>query len=258
MPDVDLSTVDESTIREVVRDELEQQSQTAMDSIPFTRREIVAGFGILGAGATLGAYGAVGRAAASNEGSGSIGTNENPLEAIYVNELHQNTDHITAESLTTEEVSIGGDWITATDSDHLQSLIGSVPIGTQIRLLNKEYEIDDISQESVILKGTQPMRGATVGTELSPETADEITVSGRSVNIHNVSLGGSDLAVTAGRFYGMYIDTMGAEISIGDDSAGLIVRGGSVTFESGTSGGWIIGPDAVTITDNGNNEVVVQ
>ncbi len=102
--------VTEEQIRSIVRDELENGTEQVADQIPFTRREILKGVSILGlgaAGAGLGTYGAVGKAAAqTSSGSGTIGTSDNPLEAIYVDQLYQNEDNITATTVDTERASI--------------------------------------------------------------------------------------------------------------------------------------------------------
>ena len=87
-----------------VEERLEKETKRIADAIPYTRREVLKGVTILGVGAAsagLATYGAVGRAAAeTGAGAGSIGTEEDPLAAIYVDELFQTTDHIVTDGLT--------------------------------------------------------------------------------------------------------------------------------------------------------------
>ena len=93
-----------------VEERLAAETNRIADAIPYTRREILKGVTILGVGAAsagLATYGAVGRAAAeTGEGAGSIGTEESPLAAIYVDELYQTTDHIVTDGLALNDGEI--------------------------------------------------------------------------------------------------------------------------------------------------------
>lgn len=73
--------------------QLEAQSNTHV-----SRRNVLGALGVATLGIGTGAYGATQRAAAQ-QGSGTIGTNDNPLDAIYVDQLYQNSDHVAADEL---------------------------------------------------------------------------------------------------------------------------------------------------------------
>lgn len=86
----------EAQIREIVREELdsalEELGAAEEETLEApTRRNVLRGAALLGGAAatlTLGQLAAVGQSAAQS-GSGTIGTSENPLAAIYVDDLIQ-------------------------------------------------------------------------------------------------------------------------------------------------------------------------
>ncbi|QSG02527.1 hypothetical protein [Natranaeroarchaeum sulfidigenes] len=97
----------EEQIRQIVREELDRATSSAKQPNGYSRREILEGVAMLGTGAAVGGlstYGAVGRAVAE-EGSGTIGTQDSPVDAIYVNDLYQNTDHISTGSIVLEDTT---------------------------------------------------------------------------------------------------------------------------------------------------------
>lgn len=83
--------------------QLEERVEQLEGRNDVSRRKVLQGAGLLGVGGLLGgsAKRAVGTAAA-DEGSGSIGTEENPLDQIYVNELYQNEDHLRPTTVGSE------------------------------------------------------------------------------------------------------------------------------------------------------------
>lgn len=80
----------EAAFREIVREELEAADAGVLERAGFTRRDVLRGAALVGgaaASASLWQLGAVGQASAQS-GSGTIGTENHPLEAVYADEWH--------------------------------------------------------------------------------------------------------------------------------------------------------------------------
>jgi len=93
-----LSDEDIERISQRVIERIESRTSIG-DKFVLSRRELaaIAGTG-LGAGVLSSLFASP--ATASGEGSGSIGTEQNPLAKIYVDELFQNEDNIVTSSLS--------------------------------------------------------------------------------------------------------------------------------------------------------------
>lgn len=101
MTDHDIDPETEEQIRTVVREELESAENEIYQHIPVTRRDVLAGAALLGSAAIgmgIRDIGIVGRAAAQS-GQGQIGTSNDPLSAIYVQQLYQEDSYIEATTL---------------------------------------------------------------------------------------------------------------------------------------------------------------
>lgn len=74
-----------------------------------TRRQALTALALLGAGYALGPAitKALSEPAAASHGGASLGTAENPLQEIYVHDLYNTTDNIVADSIDTDNVTIG-------------------------------------------------------------------------------------------------------------------------------------------------------
>lgn len=110
---------DEATIRQIVREEIENLEASAQENSNYSRRDVLAGIGLLGTGAglSLAGYGAVGQGQAASDNGGAIhgvdqlGLSDDPIGTIYVDSLYQNEDVIDTDSinpLSGSSISIGG------------------------------------------------------------------------------------------------------------------------------------------------------
>lgn len=77
-------------------------------SMGLSRRQALHALGLIAVGASMGSAVATAFADTASAAGGTIGTSTDPLDAIYVNELHQSTDHINTDGLTlnTREVYV--------------------------------------------------------------------------------------------------------------------------------------------------------
>ncbi|WP_121744886.1 hypothetical protein [Natronorubrum halophilum] len=171
----------QAQIREIIREET---------STNVSRRGVLgaAGAGLLGIGA--GAYGGSQRAAAQEAGSGTIGTAEEPLEAIYVDDLFNTTDNISTDSI---QNNIGGaDIQTAWDG-----LV--VPVGPG---LGMDDAIDPNSSSSPVQDAIDSINVASgQGAVLLPPTTVQETGpltdwGGIRFQGHSSDAGGSEIELT--------------------------------------------------------------
>lgn len=95
------TTLTEEQVREIARDEFQRCADEPSRLTGATKRDVLRGAALLGgaaASASLGTLAAVGNAAAQS-GSGTIGTQDAPLDAIYVDNLHQSTSTVDTNEL---------------------------------------------------------------------------------------------------------------------------------------------------------------
>ncbi|SNZ06167.1 hypothetical protein SAMN06269185_1072 [Natronoarchaeum philippinense] len=109
-PPVDDET--EQALREIVRDEMNEQSRSkeTEESSGVSRRSVLSALGLTATSAAAGGLGtlaATDPAAAQSSYPNSLGTPDDPLEAIYVDQLFQNADNLDVNSINTEQATIG-------------------------------------------------------------------------------------------------------------------------------------------------------
>lgn len=186
-----IEKLEERTKQQEERIEELEAALESMQQPSTSRRSVLGALGLAAGGALGGSYAATQTARA--QGSGTIGTPDNPLSAIYVDELYQDTEHIDSDSISTEEVSISNTSVRAYLSDN-QTISDSTE--TKVELGSTQFDhfgtFDTSNYHFVV-----PHDGAyLVSAEVRTSDLSDGTTFQARINVNGSQYGRADRAFT--------------------------------------------------------------
>lgn len=213
-----------------------------------SRRDLMKASGGVGLGAILGggsiaATQGAGAQPSTSDSDGNVGIPSDRVDVF--------SDGINANSIDTEALDITDIFETAADDAELSAALSNASEGNTILLANADFTSDyTFDTRGVAIEGTEVAQ-TTRGTSLSGSLAFNDRTLIEAVDLS--STGGFSVGNQRCTFDGC---SFGVTVTVSADEVSFIsCADGSVTFESGTSGGLVDSCRNVSVTDNGTNTV---